>query len=261
MVQKLFTVLKDEMTSSSSSLSASNNSSWSNFGDSRNFGESPNNDQDLLSSNESKTDLSQVQRDIPRPDKYAALIELSEKLGKIHSVQVQQPNNTGLEEFQRPKTGLSEIQPSDQQSDQPKEERTYLLAWTIRDAIILHLSHYSQLFCGENAEEEIKNQIANINLDLYRVLAGLPSKSKGPDGSGSQNKVALDLGFNGRLQIISTLFTNQDLLVDLESCSEEARKNMVERNNKLIFELLKLPISTINDSANKVAPSTSKGKF
>ena len=149
-------------------------------------------------------------------------------------------------------TGSLEVEPA----DLPQTEWIYGLPWSTRDLIVFNLSQYTRLFYGEGTDNETKKRLANDNLDLYRIIDSLPAKFIGQHYQ-RKEKVALDLGFYGKLQIATTLMANQELLLELDTAGDDRKAEMVKRNNNLILQLYRLQISFSNDPETELV---SRGK-
>lgn len=131
-----------------------------------------------------------------------------------------------------------------------KEEPIFKLAWSTRDEINASLNRYTQLLCGEKAEAGLaKDNLMNDNVNLYQVLLNLPPKSDTSAKSCHLGRVTLDLDSEIRSQIIATLLGNHSLVAYEHLASEEDKIKMIERNNDLAIELMKLPFSVIADES------------
>ena len=129
-------------------------------------------------------------------------------------------------------------------------ERACKLNWNTRDEIIASLNRYSRVICGGVVGDEIeafKAKLAEDNCGLYKVLTSNSSTGDSCD--------ILYLDFDAPPKIVKTLTANQILINEGDSVSKARKQEMVEQNNKLIVELIQVPLKA--GSANKFVLNTS----
>ena len=128
-------------------------------------------------------------------------------------------------------------------------ELTYLLDWTLRDAIIANLNGYTQLLLlGRRSATEEK--LLQANWDLYQRLINLPLKPDEQSSHQCPSKVALELAFGVKGEILAALSTNQSLNKSRVLASKEIRLKVVKRNNLLVSRLMNLPVSVSQGAAD-----------
>ena len=119
------------------------------------------------------------------------------------------------------------------------------LAWKTRDEIIASLSQHTKLLSGQIIKATDREQVRKANNDLMATLMNLPlkadvrdSESLSPD---EPNEVVLDLKWEARLRIVDTLMTNHQVaLMEVNCVASECKSKLIDQNNELINELLKL---------------------
>ena len=131
----------------------------------------------------------------------------------------------------------------------------YKLDWAIRDEIILNLNGYTRLLCGKTLGSVAKERLLQANSALYQRLINLPltSDEKRPNKEPRPSEVALKLAFSVKREIINALIANHSLTKISVTTSEVTRLRMIKKNNRLVFRLMKLPVSVSQAAANEEA--------
>lgn len=129
-------------------------------------------------------------------------------------------------------------------------ELVYKFDLAKREQIFVNLNRYTQLFCSETSDSAAVDKLWADSKELFQFLTTLRLKSNSSAGGPAAGKMVLDLDFQTRLQIVSTLFANHSLAVDRESASLTSKMKMVEQNSELIARLAKLPISVCPGPTN-----------
>ena len=148
------------------------------------------------------------------------------------------------------------------------KELQFELAWDTRRAIIDHLDQHTKLLSGLIIEADAGEAMRKANGDLMLVLLNLPVKvggqwkrfeslERGP--CKGQNEVVLELNPDVRSKIVDTLMTNHHVaLLAADSVENECKSKLIEQNNELICELLKLKSRTVAILSDSLV---SKGTF
>lgn len=138
-------------------------------------------------------------------------------------------------------------------------ELTYLLDWTLRDAIIANLNGYTQLLLiGKRSATEDK--LLQANCDLYQRLINLPLKLDEESSDQSPSKVVLELAFGVKGEILAALSTNQSLSKSGLLASKETRLKVVKRNNWLVSRLMNLSVSVSHGATDDQTSFDANGK-
>lgn len=130
------------------------------------------------------------------------------------------------------------------------------LAWETRDKIVIFLSKHTKLLSGLVISADVREMIRKLNGDLVATLMNLPPKAddqsrsfESPAGNSadfSSNEVVLDLSWNVRQKIVDTLMTNHNIaLLGSDSVTNECKTKLINQNNDLVYELLKLNSRTV----------------
>ena len=134
-------------------------------------------------------------------------------------------------------------------------ELEFELAWKTRDEIICNLSQHTKLLSGLLIKADVREKVRKANVDLVATLMNLPLKvddrlksfeslERNPDGL---NEVLLDLSWEARSSIVDTLMTNHQIaLLEADSVASECKSKLIDQNNDLIWELLKLRSRTVS---------------
>ena len=129
------------------------------------------------------------------------------------------------------------------------------LHWSLCNEIICNFNAYSQLMCGKKLATAAEESLLKANSDIYRRLINLPLKSacEATDENAHPIKVALDLGFSMKGQILNALIANRSLTWNSATMNEEAKLNIIKKNNWLVARLMKLPVSVTGGLAEEEA--------
>lgn len=141
------------------------------------------------------------------------------------------------------------------------------LVWERRDEIIASLSRHTQLLSGQVVNADARKKLQKENVDLVAKLMELPLKSANAAPSSSRqsnertngpNLMVLDLTCEARSRIVYTLMTNHQIaLQSPNSVSSELKLKLIEQNNELACELLKLrsrAVAIPDDSSKGMLP-------
>ena len=135
------------------------------------------------------------------------------------------------------------------------EELEFELAWKTREEIIGNLNQHTKLLSGLLITADARKEMRKANNDLMAILMNLPAKVDGqlksfeplenrPDGG--LNEVVLDLSLDMKSRIVDTLLANHHVvLLEADSVSSESKTKLINENNDLIYELLKLRTRTV----------------
>ena len=130
------------------------------------------------------------------------------------------------------------------------------LAWKTRDEIICSLNQHTKLLSDLIIKTDVREKTRKANGDLIVALLNLPLKvedrlrsfdSLGHSPDDGSNDVLLDLGWMARSRIFDTLMTNHNIvLLEADSVSSECKSKLIDQNNDLAYELLKLRTRTVS---------------
>ena len=140
------------------------------------------------------------------------------------------------------------------------------LAWKTRETIIGNLSQHTTLLSGLIVNADGREKMQKANVDLVAALMKLPLKTDGRLSSlqaggrsadGGPNALIVDLSWQTRSRIVDTLMANHNIaLLGADSVGSEFKSKLIDRNNDLACELLKLRSRTVAISSDS---STSNG--
>ena len=129
------------------------------------------------------------------------------------------------------------------------------LGWKTRDEIVGNLSLHTTLLSGLIINADAREKMQKVNNDLVTTLMNLPLKvdgrtrsfeSLGGSPDDGPNEVLLDLSSETRSKIVDTLMINHSLvLLNVESVSSKRKSELIDGNNCLIWELVKLRSRTV----------------
>lgn len=138
----------------------------------------------------------------------------------------------------------------DQMKTLQLEDLEFELGWKTRDKIMYILSQHTTLLSGLIIQADDQEKMRKANADLIVELLNLPLKiddrSKSIESLGSSpddgpNEVVVDLSSEARLRIVDTLMINHKLaLLGADYASSECKSKLIDRNNKLVCELVQL---------------------
>ena len=149
--------------------------------------------------------------------------------------------------------------------DQAKTEQLeFELTWKTKDEIICILHKYTTLLSGLIIEENAREKMRKPNVDLMSTLMNLRvvGRSRGfepleRNPSVGWNEVVLYLSSEFKSRIVDMLIANHYVvLLEPDSVSSEHKAKLVNQNDALICELIKLRVRT---GAITSDSSTSKG--
>ena len=134
------------------------------------------------------------------------------------------------------------------------EDNEFELAWKTREEIIGNLNQHTKLLSGLLITADKREKMQKANNDLMAILMNLPAKVDGrlkssksleirPDGD--LNEVVLELSWEVRSRIMDTLIINHHVLRETSYISSERKTKLIDENNSLIYELLKLRTRTV----------------
>ena len=160
---------------------------------------------------------------------------------------------------------------ADQAKTAQLKELVFELAWKTKDEIICNLNQHTKLLSGLIIKNDTMEKMRKVNGDLMAALMNLPVKVDGrsksfesldhssDDGS---NEILFELNSNVRSRIVDTLMTNHNVVqLESNSVASEFKSELINRNNNLICELVKLSSRTIAiPSDSSVANGTSRLK-
>lgn len=168
---------------------------------------------------------------------------------------------------------------STSQSKSPQlKDLEFELAWNIRDDIIFNLNQQTKVLSGLVIQIDARKKMRKANCDLMVALMSLPLKvdgvlrslESGCSSVNGTNEVVLDLNWEIRCRIVNTLLTNHSIaLSEGDSLESENKSKLIEKNNELVCELLKLKSRTLpvrqlnlptNISARQQANNTDQAK-
>ena len=158
---------------------------------------------------------------------------------------------------------LEEIEHFSKSSGSPNghlTELVYKLDWAVRDEIILNLNGYSRLLCGKAFGGAAKERLLQANASLYQRLINLPPTcdEQASNEEPRLSKVALELTFRAKEEIIGTLIANQSL--SNVTANEETKLQMIKKNNWLVSKLMQLSVSVSEGTAEETDDQLSSGK-
>ena len=140
-------------------------------------------------------------------------------------------------------------------SSAKSEQLEFELAWTTRDEIICNLNRHTKLLSGLIVNADAREKMRKENNELVTVLMNLPVKVDGrlknlesPERSPDEgvNEVVLDLSLKVRSRILDALTINHSVsLMEADTFSSERKAKLVDQNNELAYELLKLKARTV----------------
>lgn len=124
------------------------------------------------------------------------------------------------------------------------------LAWETRDEIFRNLNEHTKLLSGLIIKPDARETMRKANVDLMATLMHLPLKVDGRSRSseslqrsaddGPTNELLLDLSSDVKSRIVDTLITNHAVLLDADFVTSQFKSKLIDRNNDLASELLKL---------------------
>lgn len=145
----------------------------------------------------------------------------------------------------------------DQQPIQPSPiGDDLILSFETRNAIIHHLTEIpSYLFCPPITEED-KGRLIKESNDLILSLASLPLRNENKSNRTAQTDqepaLLLEITWDFKSKMVSQLASNLSYTVFYgDSASIEAKRRLIEENNKVINDLLNLPIRAKNELTKK----------
>lgn len=133
------------------------------------------------------------------------------------------------------------------------------LAWKTRDEIICHLNLHKKLLSGLIIKADTREKLLKANNELVTTLMNLPLKVddqlRGFESLESSlgdglNEVVLDLSMNVKSRIMDTLVANHHILLGANSVASELKSKLIDQNNDLIYELLKLRPRTVSEGSS-----------
>ena len=126
------------------------------------------------------------------------------------------------------------------------------IPWKSRDEIIAVLNQHTELLSGLIIQADAREKMQKANVDLVAALLNLSLKAGGRRESSADkgpNEVVLDLSADLKSRIMDTLITNHHytlLEATPDSVSSECKTKLVDGNNELICELIKLRSRTVS---------------
>ena len=153
------------------------------------------------------------------------------------------------------KSDMTKEPTASKQSPRIDRSDVFRLDWKAREKLIGLLNEYTYFLFSKKISTETKSVLMKANADLYLSLISLPLKSSAVSSDPvyhADEVVAFALDCETRSLIISTLAKNQSLL-SVDSSSAEMKSKVIEENNALVLQLMKLPVSVI-----AVSPATGK---
>lgn len=138
----------------------------------------------------------------------------------------------------------------------------YYLEWTKRDDLIFLLNSYSSFILCKSSYD--KEELMKRNLDLYQNLTSLSSKSTAKKSRKSNNfsntsalnRPVLELDYDTKSKIINCLSDNQSWTFSSDCFVNDVKLNLVNQNNELVCELLKLPFELLESMEWSVEPNS-----
>ena len=147
------------------------------------------------------------------------------------------------------------------------------LNWQTKDEIVGNLSQHTTLLSGLIVNEDSREKLRKANADLVVVLLNLPLKVDGRSRSfeslghgpgDGPNQVVLDMTWVIRSRVLDALITNHHVALQVDSASSDCKSKLIEENNDLICELVKLKSRTVaipTDSSASNGTSRQKCSF
>lgn len=126
----------------------------------------------------------------------------------------------------------------------------YKMDWATRDAIILNLNEYTELFSSKSdVDNATKERLLKTSTKLYLRLNKLLPTSEDQPNQPSASKATLEFVFSNKKEIMNSLIANLSSI----NASEETKLQMIENNKRLVAELMKLPVSVNNGVSNALS--------
>ena len=149
------------------------------------------------------------------------------------------------------------------------EDLEFELAWKTRNEIICNLNQHSELLSGLIVKADAREKMQKANGDLMTTLLNVPLKaggrlrslqSPGPSTDGP-NEVTLDLNLDVKSRIVDTLITNHHIgLLEADSVASECKAKLIDQNNDLICELVKLKSRIVSSPSRTTNLSVTASK-
>ena len=156
----------------------------------------------------------------------------------------------------------------DQEKGGQLKQLEFELAWKTRDEIIYNLNQHTKVLSGLVLKADAREKMQKANNELVTVLMNLPPKVDGQLKSfesfkrsldESLNEVVLDLSSEFRSRILDALTMNHSVsLMEEDSIANAFKSKLIDQNNELACELLKLRSRTVEISSE---PSKGNLKF
>ena len=150
---------------------------------------------------------------------------------------------------------------TDQTKTGQLKELEFELEWKTRDEIMCSLNQHTKILSGLIIEADAREEIRKANVDLVATLMNLPVKVGGRwkrfesrlPASGL-NEVVLELNPDVRSRIVDTLMANHHVaLLAGDSVENECKSKLIEENNDMICELLKLKSRTVSKGTRRIS--------
>ena len=145
---------------------------------------------------------------------------------------------------------------TDQAKTSQLKDLKFELTWKTRDEIMCNLNYHTKLLSGLIIKNDTSEKMRKVNGDLVVALMNLSVKAddgqsksfesleRRPDDS--SNEVLFELNSDVRSRILDTLMINHNVaLLESNSVPSEFKSKLIDRNNDLACELLKLGSRTI----------------
>ena len=150
-------------------------------------------------------------------------------------------------------------QPASQASDK-SNETILCLTWSTKNKIIKCLNAFTAILYGQRPSEVDEKHLIDEVDKLMITLSSLQFKSNGSELN--QDDLVLDLGWTFRNRLVIHLITNKNYSIANNLLSDKMK--LIDENNCLVSELMKLPVSMneihLLDSESETSKSN-EGKF
>lgn len=144
---------------------------------------------------------------------------------------------------------------SDPQPSKQSLINDLILSFETRNAIIHHLTAIPIYLFGPPIDEAAKARLVKESNDLILSLASLPLRNQSksnPEQSAQESSLLLDITWDFKSRMVSCLASNLSYTVFYgNSVSIEAKNKLIEENNRVINDLLNLPIRAKNEPIRK----------
>ena len=142
-------------------------------------------------------------------------------------------------------------------TDPKTKDKILRMNWTIKDRLIGMLSSYSGLLHYQEISDECRQKAIKETDCLIADLSSLKLKSaddlsKSKAKSDKSSELVLDLNWATRSKLIIHLVNNKSYIISIGDYADVDKMNLIDQNNSLIIELIRLPaqLSAVESSAS-----------